>query len=174
MKKVFYFLFIAMVIGVTSCSKDDDNAPTGSDDIFGRWDITEIKLNGSFVEDGMSVTFAGISKSFRGENYINFKNDQTLEGKTSEIDMEFEFLVLGITHTETLTVGEEGSETGTWSRQGDKLRITSDSTGETTEYTLINQSGNSITVTADESALDLGNDIPENAEFSVTITFKKN
>lgn len=174
MKKIFYFLFIALTIGLTSCSKDDDKTPSGSDEIFGRWNITEIKMKGSFVEEGIPVEFSGTSKEFRGENYINLKNDQTFEAKTSEIDMEVEFKMLTITYTEIIVIGEQGSETGTWTQQGDKLRITSASTGEIVEYTIIDQSGTSIKVTANESALDLGNDMPEDAEFSVTITFTKN
>lgn len=169
MKKLFYLFSIILIIGIVSCSKDDDKKEI---DIIGRWDLSEMKMNGSFTEDGMTINFTGITKNIQGENYVIFKEDNTAVGQNSEFDMEIEYTINGMTFTMTVPAGNNFPESGTWEKNGDKLRLT-DSTGETTNFTIEELTANSLILSADGSDMELGDEFPENATVHVTITMER-
>lgn len=171
MRKLFYFIPILLFVAFTSCSKDDDKGSSG--DIIGKWDLEEMTMEGTFEQEGMTMEFTGKSKNIQGENYVIFNEDNTLEGKNSEFEMEIEFNFMGQTITQTFPAGNDLPESGTWERNGNKIVITSDSSGERVEYDVKKQTSNTLVLTADESAMELGEDLPEGSKFSVTITFKR-
>lgn len=170
MKKIFYVFAVLFVIGLTSCSSDDDNV---SADIIGKWDITQMTMEGSFTEDGMSINFKGVSKNITGDNHIVFNEDNTLTGESSEFEIEMEYEIFNQTITVTIPAGSNIPHTGTWEKNGNKLVLHSDTSDETVEYTIEELTSSKMFLSADESAMDLGEDFPEISNFSVTITFNR-
>lgn len=171
MRKLFYFIPILLFVAFTSCSKDDDKG--SSEDLIGKWNLEEMIMEGTFEQEGMTIEFTGKSKNIQGDNYIIFQEDNTLIGKNSEFEIELEFMFLGQSIKETFPAGNDLPESGTWERNGNKLVITSDRSGERVEYDIKKQTSNTLVLTADESAMELGEDLPEGSKFSVTITFKR-
>lgn len=170
MKNLFYLTSVLFVFILTSCSKDKKSE---TEDISGRWDLVEMKMEGTFTESGMTINFNGITRNIQGENYIILNEDGTATGQNSPFDIELEYEIMGQTTTVTIPVGNSLPESGTWEKTGSKLIFTADSTGESSEYTIKTLTSSSLILTADESAMDLGNDFPPNSTFEVTITLNR-
>lgn len=171
MRTLSYFLLSIFIVSLTACSSDDDG-PSSSDDIFGKWFLSDMTMEGTFVEEGEEFSFTGKAKDIHEDNYIIFKEDNKFNGSSTPIDMELTISFMGQTHTQIISTGTNMPQSGTWERNGNKLILSADG-GEETEYTVETFTSSSIVLTADETSVDMGSDFPPGAKFSVSISFRR-
>src|SRR5690625_69159 len=169
MKKLSYFILSVLMISLVSCSSDD-NGDSGQDgSILGLWNTSEIILEGTFQEDGITVSFEGTADEMLGNN-ITFREDNTFIANSAPFMMEVNFLVMGVpAYTQTVEMSSLMTEAGSWRREGNKLFISEAGVEEEQEFTIEILTNSTLKMFADqESIKDFYDDIPENAVFEVT------
>src|SRR5690625_7548327 len=98
MKKLSYFILSVLMISLVSCSSED-NGDSGQDgSILGLWNTSEIILEGTFQEDGITVSFEGTADEMLGNN-ITFREDNTFIAISAPFIMEVNLLVMEVNAT---------------------------------------------------------------------------
>lgn len=168
MKKLSYFILSVLMISLVSCSSDD-NGDSGQDgSILGLWNSSEFILEGTFQEDGITVSFEGTADEMPG-NKITFREDNTFIANSAPFMMEVHFVVMGIPYTETMEMSSLMTDEGTWRKEGNKLFISEAGVEEEQEFTIEILTNSTLKMFADqESIKDFYDDFPENAVFEVT------
>lgn len=135
--KKFNFLFIALVLVLTSCSSDDSNdSPDISGDILGTWEALDVDYSGSSSTEfeGESFTSTFVGEAYDVDYTLMFTENPNELVADGSYSVELTTTVLGQTQVDNVENLEFVSN-GTWSKSGDELTIVSQ--GETAVYTIV-------------------------------------
>lgn len=169
MRILIYLFTSVFILGLTSCSSnDDDNAEAT---LLGKWNVKEMTMEGNFTQDGMAVTFDGIANEMAG-NDVTFNEDNSFTGNTAPFDMDITFRVGGFPTTITQPVSDGFPVTGQWSKEGNTLFLTETGSTERIKYTIETHDATTLVLSADQNSMDLA-DLPSDAIFNVRITMKR-
>lgn len=145
MKKNFFTLLLAAVL-ISSCSSDDGESDGSS--IVGTWDAIEVNLGESvdWNDDGTA------SENLMDEiDCFAATATFTADGEYSSATTQINFDITEEGYT--ITCGGPVPASGTYSTEGNTLRITDDEDDESRESTY-SISGNTLTVTGYVEAVD--------------------
>lgn len=147
--KNFKLLFVAfLLLGLTSCSSDDDN-PTIN--IVGSWTMTEgivepasitVEMGGMQIPVEVSGNFIEIDD----QNRLTFKEDNTFSSVTGNIAVELNLVVMGIPQTQRFEASDLFGQ-GTWELNGKELKIKNDN-GTTIPYHIDSINGTNMEISA--------------------------
>jgi len=171
MRILSYLLLSVFLVSFTSCSSDDDN---GGQEVtlIGKWNASQLTMEGTFEEDGMTVEFSGIANDLTG-NDATFKNDNTLTANNAPFDMELTFTINGMPVTVTQPMSESMMTSGTWRKEGNMLYLKETGSDEEHAYTIETLNNTTLKLSGDQDSMDVGDDFPDNAIFNVTLTFTR-
>ena len=157
------------MLSLVSCSSDDNAENAKDASILGLWNSSEFIIEGSFQEDGITVSFEGIADDLPG-NYITFHDDNTFTSNSAPFMMEVNFVVMGIPYTEMKEMSSPMTDEGTWRIDGDKL-IIGEVGGEQEQEFIIETLTNSTlrSYIDQDQVMDIYSDFPENAEIKITL-----
>lgn len=169
--KIVSYLFISLfVFSLASCSSsDDDNQQDVS--ILGKWNVTKMTMDGNFTQDGMTINISAVSKGMNG-NDIAFKENNTFTGNSAPFDMDMTITMMGQSNTVTQQSGETFPVAGEWSKDGNSLSL-QESGAEKTNYTIETLNATTLKLTADQTNIDIGDEVPVGAQFRVTVTLNR-
>ena len=60
MKFLFFMGLLSMILGISACSKSDDEVKTGNSSIVGVWEVSNVTINGH--KSDLQVEFNPIKK----------------------------------------------------------------------------------------------------------------
>lgn len=167
----FTFLLLSLfIITATACSSDDDNS-SSSNNILGRWIPTEMHMEGSMTEDGMTMEFVGTATQFHQDSHVTFLEDHTYVSYQGPFEMEVSISFMGQTITETLPGEDYFDEEGEWEKRGNTLVVTSPD-GESFSYNIIKLNSTTLKIGATVNE-GMGIGLPMNTDFNVTMTFRR-
>ncbi len=173
MKKL-NFLFVALFLVFTSCSKDDDSSSDTSGDILGKWDMTSYDYVGKTVTStqGQTLTTDFVGEAFDIDYNIAFEenpNEITSEGSFS---LKLTSTVLGQATTQNISNFDVGITSGTWEKNGNEI-ITKSIRGEANMK--IEELTNTSLVLSIEEELDLSQSgFPGTSNIKAVLSFKRN
>lgn len=180
--KVFGLLICALSFGVLfSCSSDDDapdNSPSTSGEIYGKWFLDEFKLSGSFTEidegETFEIEFSGVAQEVPDGNYINFNNDGTFTSAGTQMPMEITYVLNGQPlPPQVIMISEVFEGDGSWAKDGDLLFIDDQGLDGGVNYHIVELNTSILKLYSDETDLDIGSELPQDAEIEVEITLKR-
>lgn len=169
MKITHLIILSFLIFGFTSCSSDDDNV-NDEVTILGHWNTGEFSMEGTFVDDGVHVTFNGVANNLTG-NDINFHSDNTITGNSAPFNMEINYVIDGMPVTINQEMSSMMVHEGTWSRDGEYLYLQESGSDSAQEFLIEVHNSSTLKLSANQDSLDLGADFPAGAQFSVTITY---
>lgn len=85
MKKSLFFL---LIICFLSCSSDDDNN-VNSKDINATWYLTEVHVDGKYLNENITYTVSGEGSGWSNLSYITFNEDNSYSGEDGELFIEY-------------------------------------------------------------------------------------
>lgn len=171
MRTLSYLILSLFIFSLASCSSDDDNN-SQEVTILGKWDVTQMTMEGNFTEEGSAVSFSAVANSLPGNN-MTFKADNTVSSNSAPFNIDFHYDIDGITYDMTQEVSSVLTTNGTWSRDGDLLHLQENGSSERQTYTVETLTGSTLKLSADQDNTDLGDDFPAGAQFRVTITMNR-
>lgn len=169
MKKLICLFLSIFIITLASCSSDDNGNNNQEATLLGNWNSSEFIMEGTFEEDGITVSFEGVADNMPG-NDITFHSDNTFTGNSAPFEMEINYLINGLPSTITQTMNSPMAHEGTWRKDGDKLFIIEAGSTQEQEFNIETLSNTTLKMFADQDNIEMEDDFPENAEFKVTIT----
>ena len=168
--RIVSYLFISFfILSLASCSSDDDNNQEVT--LLGKWNVNEMTMDGNFTEEGVVVSFNGVTNGMAG-NDITFKDDNTFTGHSAPFEMEMHYVINGMPSTITQPSGEALPVAGSWSKEGDYLFL-QETGGERTKYKIETFNATTLKLSANQDTIDMGEDFPAGAQFNVSVTLKR-
>lgn len=166
-------LLIGFAIVLFSCSKKDDPKPTFSDSaLAGSWLITDLTYSGKTTTTGSGISltanFTGVGKNMNMTTIFN-SNPKTVSSQGS-YTITLTTSILGQSDTED-TDFEDVVTDGTWSINGDKLKVVS--TQGTDEATIVELTATSLKLKIDKTETETSQGVSATSEVHATYTFKK-
>lgn len=171
MKKLSYLILSLFILMTASCSSDDDNGPVEAS-ILGKWDITQMIMEGTFTEEGATVSFNGVANSLPG-NDITFNADNTSTSNSAPFNMDLTYVIEGETYTMTQQVSSELTTSGTWREDGNFLYLKETGSNDEVQYKIVTLNSSTLKLTADQNNINMGADFPADGQFMVTITMSR-
>ena len=169
-KPLFYLFLSFFAFSLASCSSDDDNGPIDVS-ILGKWNMTQMTMEGDFSDEGISVTFDGVANSLPG-NDITFHADNTVTSNSAPFNMQFTYLIDGVPFEITQPISSELTSDGTWRQEGNNLFFKETGSVDEQQYTIVTLNGSTLKLSADQDNIDMGSDFP-NGRFLITITMSR-
>ena len=177
MKIIKFILFSLLIIGNTSCSKDDDNVE--SLDITGEWTMTDgLIVPGSMNLDiGMGspvhVEYSGSFINIEESNRLHFEEDNTFSSITGNLSLEMRLIIMGTAQTDSF----EGSDLfgqGTYEVHGRELKIRNEN-GTTIKYYIDHLDENTLKLSSNVKDMNTGQPNPmlESMNMVIKMTLKK-
>ncbi|HLV40312.1 hypothetical protein [Xanthomarina sp.] len=180
--KITNYLFLSLfVLGLVSCSSDDDGSPDGGNSgngnpqeasIVGSWNADNFIMNGIFAGDELTITFNGVADTMTG-NDITFYQDNTTTGNSAPFMMDLTTIINGVPSTTEQEMNTPMATEGTWSREGNKLYLVENSMGQTQEFTIETLTETTLVITGDHNSVTIEDGFPPNTEFDIKLTYKR-
>lgn len=177
MKIIKYLVLSIFIIGLISCSSDDDGGD--SYDIIGEWTITEgyidptsiqLDMGGIDIPVEISGTFVGLDVN----NSLTFMDDNSFTSQMDNISLEMDMVVMGVPQTETIGMSDVFGE-GNWEINGNTLTIHNEN-GTTIPYRIENLNGDNLELSGNvkDMALDSGpNPMLESMDIDIQMKLKR-
>lgn len=167
--KTKFIIISFLIFGLASCSSDDDKV-NDEVTILGHWNTAEFTMEGTFVDDGVHVTFNGVANDLTG-NDINFHSNNTLTGNSAPFNMDIDYVIDGMPVSLNQEMSSMMVHEGTWSRNGDYLMLQENGSDTTQEFLIEVLNSSTLKLSANQDNMDLGAEFPAGAQFRVTITY---
>ena len=119
---ILFVLCISILSLSSSCKKDETTAK--SDDIVGTWELTELTIDGYLEIFDEMVPATGMAKDISSPQ-LTFNSDGTFEGSAGTYTIVYFEKSEGTQLFELPGASFSGS--GTWERNGNTLKVNSDS-----------------------------------------------
>lgn len=172
MKKITY-LFLALTLVITSCSKDDDSAPQISGSISGTWNMISYNYTGTTITEfqGQSITSDFVAEAFDIDYSITFEenpNNLTTDGTFS---LRLTTTALGQTQTQTLSNVDAVDTGATWELSNDEIITMAN--GETGILKIIELTENSLILSTNDVRDISQQGANINSSLDATLTFER-
>ena len=171
MKKLTYLLLSLFIMGLVSCSSDDDSNPHEVS-LLGEWYADEFRMVGSYTEEGQTYSFDGLASNCVG-NDITFNADQSVTGHNAPFSMTSTVEVPGMPPiTSTMQMSSFTSTSGEWSREGNTLYLQEEGSSHKDAFTILLLNATTLKIMGDQNSIDPG-DWDSGTECTATLTYKR-
>ena len=138
-------LILLVLLFASSCDDDIEE----SDGIVGKWMLKEMKMEFKATDDGEVIVGTGVATNNNAENYVIFKDDNTVNANSSVVQMVVTGSVDGEKVSYVQPLGANIPEQGSWSIKDDKITLIGGE--ETAVYVIKTLTKSTLTLYGDET-----------------------
>jgi len=143
-------LFIALVLVLTSCSKDD-TIRDASGDILGVWHGKSVNYSGTSTTnfEGESFKIDYVGEGYDVDFTLTFTDNPNIVASEGSYGVKLTISALGQSQIENVPDNSFASSAN-WTKNGNELTILESESTESVTYQIIELTGNSLIIVADE------------------------